>query len=483
MFTLVFALALCGAVAAEDTSTGSDPGGTVADSSTGSIDSPTAVDSSCSDSDSGSSDTSTSEAADMSNTDSNTVDNTSDSDAGAESSTVGEVTQEDPTSDEIVQDVESEDGATEEENSKEIIETNSTTETVQEDVELEEDAIDTTGIVMQSTDFNCGPAALATVLNNMGINTTEQELATLAGTDESGTTMYGLAEAAKAKGLNAVGMKLSIEELKKNNIVYVTIDGGPHYSVLKEVTDTGVLLADPSLGNIEMSKEEFAGVYSGNVLVITDPNVQAQEVSNSTQVNGTTKQINNETNQISGNTSSEPVTDTTNLQPQNTETLTNDEMQSIKATQDVSSSTENNGTLELNVGTTEPVNKETSQSSEGIVSSEPVNNGIDANSINEQSENSKTLTDEEMQSIKGNGLVKVYDYYINRGKRNSVWVVVCKLNNPSIIFAGINLWGYYLTKAPGQPVKKYSFSNKYGIVSPVNPTWAFEFSRPYIIYG
>lgn len=147
--------------------------------------------------------------------------------------------------------------------------------------------------------------------------------------------------------------------------------------------------------------------------------MQAQEVSNSTQLNGTTEQINNETNQISGNTTS----------------------------------------------------------------SESVNNGTDMHATNLQPENSKTLTDEEMQGIKGNGLVKVCDYYINRGKRNSVWVVVCKLNNPSIIFAGINLWGYYLTKAPGQPVKKYSFSNKYGIVSPVNPTWAFEFSRPYIIYG
>ena len=56
------------------------------------------------------------------------------------------------------------------------------------------------------------------VLGNFGINTTEEELANLAGTDESGTTMYGLAEAAKAKGLNAIGMKLSVDDLKKNNI-------------------------------------------------------------------------------------------------------------------------------------------------------------------------------------------------------------------------------------------------------------------------
>jgi len=32
----------------------------------------------------------------------------------------------------------------------------------------------------------------------------------LSGTDESGTTMYGLVRAAHAKGLNATGMRLSL---------------------------------------------------------------------------------------------------------------------------------------------------------------------------------------------------------------------------------------------------------------------------------
>ncbi|MEN4017330.1 MAG: cysteine peptidase family C39 domain-containing protein [Methanobacterium sp.] len=50
---------------------------------------------------------------------------------------------------------------------------------------------------MQSTDFSCGPAALATVLQNMGINSTEEELKVLAGTDTSGTSMYGLVRAAQ----------------------------------------------------------------------------------------------------------------------------------------------------------------------------------------------------------------------------------------------------------------------------------------------
>ncbi|MEN4018287.1 MAG: C39 family peptidase [Methanobacterium sp.] len=134
--------------------------------------------------------------------------------------------------------------------------------------------IDTSGIVMQSSDFSCGPAALATVLNNLGVHATEQELIVLAGTDTSGTTMHGLSEAAKTKGLSATGMKLSVDELKKNYIVFVTTDGGGHYSVIREIANESVKLADPSPGNIELSIQDFTSYYSSYVLMISDPNLQ-----------------------------------------------------------------------------------------------------------------------------------------------------------------------------------------------------------------
>lgn len=141
----------------------------------------------------------------------------------------------------------------------------------------------TVGVVMQSTNYSCGPAALATVLNNLGINATEQELVILAGTDESGTTLYGLMQAAQAKGLNAVGMKLSVDELKKDDIVFLNIDEYTHYSIIKEVTYKSVKLADPSLGNIIIPKKEFKRIYSGNVLVITDLNTSIMDLCNSTE--------------------------------------------------------------------------------------------------------------------------------------------------------------------------------------------------------
>jgi len=83
-----------------------------------------------------------------------------------------------------------------------------------------------------------------------------------------------------------------------------------HYSVVREVTENSVKLADPSLGNIELTREKFNEIYTGNALVITDPNMEALGVS----VNETAEQVNN--------------TDAVSV-----ENLTAEEMESIKGQQ------------------------------------------------------------------------------------------------------------------------------------------------------
>jgi len=106
-------------------------------------------------------------------------------------------------------------------------------------------------------------------------------------------------------------MRLSIDELRPDMIVHVIKDGTPHYSVVREVTENSVRLADPSLGNIELTREKFNEIYTGNALVITNPNMEALGVS----INETSNQTNN--------------TDTS-VQSQNSQTLTAETMQSIR---------------------------------------------------------------------------------------------------------------------------------------------------------
>jgi len=73
--------------------------------------------------------------------------------------------------------------------------------------------------------------------------------------------MYGLMQAAQAKGVNATGMKLSINKLKKNDIIFLNIGGSVHYSVINEVAVNSVKLADPIFRNIVVSKKIFARIY------------------------------------------------------------------------------------------------------------------------------------------------------------------------------------------------------------------------------
>ena len=128
----------------------------------------------------------------------------------------------------------------------------------------------TTIIIMATTNHNCGPAALATVMQNyFGINATQDQVATLARTNENGTTMYGLAQAAQSEGLFAEGMNLSVDELEPGNIVYLAIGEG-HYSVIKNITNTSVYLTDSNLGNIKINISNFKAIYSGDALIITD---------------------------------------------------------------------------------------------------------------------------------------------------------------------------------------------------------------------
>jgi parallel beta-helix repeat protein len=144
--------------------------------------------------------------------------------------------------------------------------------------------IDTTGVVIQGNIWDCGPASLATVLNKMGINVTQDELASLAATDESGTSMYGLVHAAQSKGLNAIGMLLSVDQLKPNYIVLLITANGLHYSVITRITNDTVYLADSSFGNINMTLEDFTAIYSGYALIIT--NNSTNNSTNNT-INGT----------------------------------------------------------------------------------------------------------------------------------------------------------------------------------------------------
>ena len=123
---------------------------------------------------------------------------------------------------------------------------------------------------MASTIYSCGPAALATIFKALGIYTTEAELAERAGTDESGTSLLGLKEAADWYGVSAAAVRLTVDQLKANYLVVLDIEGTNHFEVILNITDTTVYLFDPNLGNIEMSLGKFNELYTGVAMIFNE---------------------------------------------------------------------------------------------------------------------------------------------------------------------------------------------------------------------
>ena len=149
--------------------------------------------------------------------------------------------------------------------------------------QIQDEQINTTKVVMSNTTSNCGPASLATVLQNLSINVSQDILAADAGTDENGTTMYGLAQAAQKQELIVKGLKLKVNELQAWNLVYLTLDNISHYSIVTDINNTIVYLADSDSGNINMTLADFIEAYIQNkaseygyALVITDDSSNPQ---------------------------------------------------------------------------------------------------------------------------------------------------------------------------------------------------------------
>lgn len=116
-------------------------------------------------------------------------------------------------------------------------------------------------IVKQDQDFSCGAASIATLLNNFyGQNLTEDDILTQMGKEKERASFDDMQKIMPKLGFQAKGYALTYEQLtllKIPAIVYLKYRKNEHFSVLRGIDKNTVLLADPSLGHISMSKFQF----------------------------------------------------------------------------------------------------------------------------------------------------------------------------------------------------------------------------------
>jgi ABC-type bacteriocin transporter len=138
---------------------------------------------------------------------------------------------------------------------------------------------------------DCGAACLTSVAAHYKLRLPIARIRQYAGTDQKGTNMLGLIEAAQKLGFQAKGVKGTVENLSKiplpaiaHNIVKrssESADGNPgaglhHYVVLYRITDKNVTYMDPGDGKLHTkTKDEFKQLWTG-VLMILLPSEEFQ---------------------------------------------------------------------------------------------------------------------------------------------------------------------------------------------------------------
>ena len=134
-------------------------------------------------------------------------------------------------------------------------------------------------MVPQKTDFSCGAAALATILNYAyGQKLTEEEVieGLLKVSDpaivrEKGFSLLDLKNYVQSRGMRGRGYNMApemLDRVKVPTIVLLDIRGYKHFVVLKKTTPDKVYLADPALGNRVVARQEFVSGWNRVVFAV-----------------------------------------------------------------------------------------------------------------------------------------------------------------------------------------------------------------------
>jgi tetratricopeptide (TPR) repeat protein len=116
--------------------------------------------------------------------------------------------------------------------------------------------------------MHCGPQALQKLLEIKGIPSTVEELAGLAGTDETGTAMAGLVRAAGAKGLALSGVKT--EALADLAAPFVALLDARHFVLVAEVRAQELAVYDAGQPEAPMPLGDFTARWGGEALVLAE---------------------------------------------------------------------------------------------------------------------------------------------------------------------------------------------------------------------
>jgi ABC-type bacteriocin/lantibiotic exporter with double-glycine peptidase domain len=136
--------------------------------------------------------------------------------------------------------------------------------------------------IKQRDGSDCGVACLAALASHYAMRLSVAQIRQLTGTDQSGTTVFGLVQASKQLGFIARAVRAQVTELSGiafPAIAHIIVRGTHfHYIVVLRVTRKRVTLMDPATGRFSRcSIAQFQEMWTG-VLVLMAPGADFQPV-------------------------------------------------------------------------------------------------------------------------------------------------------------------------------------------------------------
>lgn len=146
------------------------------------------------------------------------------------------------------------------------------------------------GIEKQDLDYSCGSAAVATILRSYyGIEVYEKDILKEVESlgNDGAASFTDLKHTVQTFGFKATGISTDFETLRTIKIpalLYLKYRDKDHFSVLRGISKSHVLLADPAWGNRTFTIHQFRKLweqnkFKGKVLVIV-PNGEAIQNTN-----------------------------------------------------------------------------------------------------------------------------------------------------------------------------------------------------------
>ena len=120
---------------------------------------------------------------------------------------------------------------------------------------------------------DCGAACLASILSHYGLKFPISRIRQYASTDQKGTNVLGVIEAAEKLGLTAKGVKGpfgSLFKIPKPAIAHIIVkEKLQHYVVIYKTTKKHIIVMDPGTGKIhKKTHEEFKKEWTGVLILI-----------------------------------------------------------------------------------------------------------------------------------------------------------------------------------------------------------------------